>query len=639
MKQIVILAGGKGTRLKSILNDLPKPLAKVGGLPLLGHHLYLARRYNFDEALLLVGYGSEQIEEWVSKNPISGLKITCIADGIPRGTAGAVLSVYDRLSPEFLVSYADTILNVNLDLFYQAHLSQKNNGATLFLHPNDHPFDSDLVEIDNDKRILKFHSYPHPQEAWLPNLVNAALYYINRNALGSWRQSEKPMDFAKDLFPEMLRKNLLLQGYVSPEYIKDAGTPERLNKVRSAWEQGVVSRASLQNKQRAVFIDRDGTLNKDVGHLTCIEDLEVFPFVGPALRRLNDNEWRAIIITNQPVLARGDIDEAGLRKIHARLDSEVAKVGAFFDGLFLCPHHPDSGFSDELSHLKIVCECRKPAPGLILSAQKSMNIDLSHSWFIGDSTRDLGAAEAAKVSSILVSTGSAGLDEVYPYEPLFTAKDFSSAVDFIIDIYPQIVAQISPIIENIGVCEDWFVGGLTRSGKTTIAATLMRELRSRDQEVVVINLDRWLLSEKDRRDGVFGRYEFDAIKKTFAQAQSRHIEEVRLSLPVYSRRRRERFKSCYHLVIPANAILIWEGVVALALAEDLGLMHRSIFVESSENQRRERFFHYDIVRGKRLEQSEETWLMRNIDENPIVLKDVKAVRYHLNLDNSFDCKN
>ena len=147
------------------------------------------------------------------------------------------------------------------------------------------------------------------------------------------------------------------------------------------------------------------------------------------------------------------------------------------------------------------------------------------------------------------------------------------------------------------------------------------------------------MSEKDRRDGVFGRYEFDAIKKTFAQAQSRHIEEVRLSLPVYSRRRRERVKSCYHLVIPANAILIWEGVVALALAEDLGLMHRSIFVESSENQRRERFFHYDIVRGKRLEQSEETWLMRNIDENPIVLKDVKAVRYHLNLDNSFDCKN
>ena len=637
MKQAVILAGGKGTRLKSVLNNLPKPLAEVGGIPLLGHHLNLVRRHNFDEALILVGHGSDQIEEWVSLNPVPGLKITCISDGVPRGTAGAVLAVFDRLADDFLVSYADTMLDVDLDLFYRSHAPQKESSGTLFLHPNDHPFDSDLVELNDDGRVIKFHPYPHPEGGWFPNLVNAALYYLRRDSLVNWREPAGPIDFAKDLFPKMLSQNLWLQGYISPEYIKDAGTPERLAKVRVAWEKGVIQRASLKNKQRAVFIDRDGTVNEDIGHLSSAQALEVFPYVAPALRRLNDNEWRALIVTNQPVLARGDIDAEGMRRVHARLDSEVAKSGAFFDGLFMCPHHPDSGFYGEMSHLKIACECRKPAPGLIFRARDTLNLDLAQSWFIGDSTRDLGAAEAAGVSSIIVSTGSAGLDEAYAYEPNFTTKDFGSAVAFILDIYPKIEKIISPITEKIEKGQDWFIGGLARSGKTTLAAALMRELRLKEIPTVTINLDRWLISEKDRGQGLLDRYELDAVRTVYDEAQLRHSVPQILSLPSYSRQRRERLKVDSSLELPQDCVILWEGVIASKIASDLGLNRQSIFVDADEGSRMTRFFEYDRVRGKNLEQSEAAWSARYVDENPVILSLKQEATHQISIDSAFVC--
>lgn len=432
MKQAVILAGGKGTRLKSVLGDLPKPLADVGGTPLLGHHLQLLLTHGFDEAVLLVSHGADHIRRWLDGPQRPPIKVRLVDDGTPRGTAGAVLAALPDLAADFAVLYGDTMLDVDLSRFWAWHQADPSAAASLFLHPNDHPQDSDLVEQDSDGNILKFHPYPHPPGAWLPNMVNAALYILRRDALAPWRSATPPLDFGKDLFPRMLEAGLGLRGYVSPEYIKDAGTPSRLERVRGAYASGAIGRATLSQKQRAVLIDRDGTMNRNVGFLARAEDLEVFAFVGPALHRLNEAEWRTVVVTNQPVIARGDTDEAGLRRIHARLDSEVARDHAYFDRLYYCPHHPDGGFPGEVAALKIKCDCRKPAPGLILRAQTDMNLDLSQSWFIGDTTSDLGAAERAGVASILVETGDGGRDGKYPYRPCVVQPDFAAAVDFIL---------------------------------------------------------------------------------------------------------------------------------------------------------------------------------------------------------------
>jgi D,D-heptose 1,7-bisphosphate phosphatase len=486
MKQAVILAGGKGTRLREVLGDVPKPLAEICGGTLLGHQLRLLREHGFSDVVVLVNHGAQAISNWLSARPDPGLVVRLIDDDEPRGTAGAVLSAYDHLAPEFAVLYADTMLGVDLTRFWNWHATDPGAAASLFLHPNDHPADSDLVEIDARSRILRFHPYPRAADQWLPNLVNAALYIVRRDSLLPWRNSPEQLDFGEHLFPRMLKAGLALRGYNCPEYIKDAGTPARLEKVRKDFASGAVARASLSNPQKAVFIDRDGTLNAEAGYIARAEDLRVLPSVGPALRRLNESEWRAVIITNQPVLARGEASELDMRRIHARLDTEVARSHAYFDALYICPHHPDSGFAGEVAELKRVCSCRKPEPGLIFDAARDLHIDLAESWLIGDTTADLGAAERAGVSSILVQTGSKGRDGKYPYEPSFVQPDFAGAVQFILEGYEKIAELWRPVVNRVAIGQDVLVTG-SDSVRLTVATTLARELRRRGRKCLVAN--------------------------------------------------------------------------------------------------------------------------------------------------------
>jgi NDP-sugar pyrophosphorylase family protein len=260
LRQAVILAGGKGTRLRSVLGNLPKPLADIGGAPLLSHQLQLLQDHGFDEAVLLVSHAADQIRHWLDGHQGPPIAVRLVDDGTPRGTAGAVLAALPDLAPEFAVLYGDTMLSVDLSRFWEWHAADPAAAGSLLVHPNDHPADSDLVELDNSGNILRFHPYPHRPGSWLPNLVNAALYIVRREALAPWLDAQAPLDFAKDLFPQMLQAGQRLRGYTSPEYIKDAGTPTRLDRVRRAFAAGTVSRAALSRKQRAVLIDRDGTL-------------------------------------------------------------------------------------------------------------------------------------------------------------------------------------------------------------------------------------------------------------------------------------------------------------------------------------------------------------------------------------------
>ncbi len=632
MRQAVILAGGKGTRLRSVLGDLPKPLADVGGIPLLGHQLRLLLDHGFTEAVLLVSHGADHIRDWLSGPQRPPIGVRLVDDGTPRGTAGAVLAALPGLAPDFAVLYGDTMLNVDLSRFWRWHEADPSAAASLFLHPNDHPQDSDLVEQDSQGTILRFHPYPHPPGAWLPNLVNAALYIIRRDSLAAWRDAAPPLDFGKDLFPTMLESGARLRGYASPEYIKDAGTPSRLDRVRIGYASGAVARAALSEPQRAVLVDRDGTLNRDVGHLRRAEDLEVFSFAGPALRRLNEAEWRSVVITNQPVLARGEADENELRRIHARLDSELARDHAYLDRLYYCPHHPDRGFPGEVAALKIACDCRKPEPGLILRAAADLNLDLRESWFIGDSTADLGAAEAAGVSSILVETGSGGLDDRYPFEPGFTRRDFADAVQFILVDYPRIAAASEGVLAEMRPGEDWFLGGLARSGKSTLAAALSRELRRRGQAAVVINLDRWVKPEAEREPTVFGRFDMPALADVAGRVARRAFSPVQLDLPAYSRRLKRTLPARRSLNVPADAIVLWEGVVALELARRVGGSTRTIHVDTDESRRQLRFHHYDARRGIGADDSRIAWQARDGDEHPLLQAMATSAKYRFCLD-------
>ncbi|MDR1685280.1 MAG: HAD-IIIA family hydrolase [Desulfovibrio sp.] len=437
LTRAVILAGGKGTRLASRLNGLPKPLVEVAGVPLLERQLLHCKAAGIRSALVLVNHLADRIAGFCRAKNNFGLDLSLADDGEPRGTAGAVLAALPLLTADedLLIVYGDTLFNVDLERFYAAH-ARCGADASLFLHPNDHPRDSDLVGLNEENFIVRFLPYPHPPGAEYPNLVNAALYIVRRAALeprrGLGEGPPRAVDFVKELFPAMLEAGQKLYGYISPEYVKDIGTPERLDAAEADMASGRFAGGTLKVARRAVFLDRDGTLNEDRGYISRPEQLTLLPGAARAVRRLNRAGLPAVLVTNQPVLARGECTEDELRAVHARLEHLLGLEGAYLDRIYYCPHHPDKGFAGERPELKIACACRKPGIGMLRRAAADMRIDLARSWLVGDRTADIQCARNAGARSILVGAGTAGEDRACDAVPDFRAENLKGAVDIIL---------------------------------------------------------------------------------------------------------------------------------------------------------------------------------------------------------------
>lgn len=412
-RQLIVLAGGAGTRLRARLGGLPKPMIPIAGKPLLEHQVALAKKFGFNDLIFFVYCRAELIERHFCDGGEFGVRIRYVLERKPLGTAGAVLAGMEFLEDRFVVMYGDTMVNVDLERIWRAH-TQAAAAATLLLHPNDHPFDSDLVEVDADSRVVAFHNRPHPANVWRQNLVNAGLYVLEKSALQKHAgvkpsEADSPIvDFGRDVFPALVAHGEKLLGYNSPEFIKDIGTPERYDKVCAQFNAGIVQRSSLAVPQRAVFLDRDGTIVPDKDCLRGADELELLPGAAEAIRLLNLAGWRTVVVTNQPVIAKGFCTEADLQRIHNKLESLLGLEHAFLDRIYFCPHHPERGFAGERPELKTACRCRKPNTGMIERAVSELNIDLSQSWLVGDTTTDLQTAKNAGLKSILARTGAAG---------------------------------------------------------------------------------------------------------------------------------------------------------------------------------------------------------------------------------------
>jgi histidinol-phosphate phosphatase family protein len=436
-RQIIILAGGAGTRLRARLGDLPKPMIPIAGMPLLEHQVELAKKYGFTDLIFFVHYRADLIEQYFGDGRKFGVRIRHVLETEPLGTAGAIFAGMKFLADRFMVMYGDTMVNVDLERLWQAH-EKASATATLLLHPNDHPFDSDLVEVDTGSRVVAFHNRPHPANVWRQNLVNAGLYVLEKSALQkcagvkSSNPGSKTVDFGKDIFPALVARGEKLFGYNSPEFIKDIGTPERYDRISAQFAAGIVQRSSLASPQRAVFLDRDGTIIPDKDCLRNADDLDLLPAAAAAIHQLNLAGWRTVMVTNQPVIAKGFCNEAELQRIHNKLESLLGLEHAFLDRLYFCPHHPEKGFPGERPDLKIVCDCRKPKTGMVKKAVADLNIDLSQSWFVGDTTTDVQTAKNAGVKSILLRTGCGGVDARHAPPPDFVAENLLDAVKLIL---------------------------------------------------------------------------------------------------------------------------------------------------------------------------------------------------------------
>lgn len=613
--QVVILAGGMGTRLRSVTGSLPKPLVDVNGRPLLDYHLAHIAQAGIHDVLILAGYGADKIDEFCGDGSKWGLNLRTISEISAAGTAGAVMQAFGFLQPRFLVLYGDTVFDFDIGRMVAFH-DKSSPDATLFLHPNDHPHDSDLVEVDDHDRILRFHPYPHPADSNLPNLVNAGIYIIERSMLSVLNGLPAKPDFGKHVFPLMLAQGGYLKGYRSPEYVKDAGTPERLKKVSRDLLTGRVTQCSLRNEVPAVFIDRDGTLIEERGYIRHPEEIALLSDVGQALAKLNRSNYRTVLVTNQPVVARGECDETGLRQVHNRLETLLGIEGAYLDALYYCPHHPDAGFPGERCDLKIVCECRKPNIGLIEQASDELNIDLSKSWMVGDTTTDIMTARRAGVRSILVNTGYAGRDEKWPCLPDFECSSFVDAADLIVRRWPVLRARVAELVNNIESGAVVLVGGLARSGKSTWAASLAAVLKERGMSSVVIPLDCWLRGEDERTgNSVIDRYDLAAVKEFMDDAR---LEPGRKMIPRYDRVERRSSTNGVEIEVPAGAIFIVEGVPALADEDLRGVAALCIYVERAEDVRLQEMTENYRWRGWDEQRIADLVAERNSEEVPFI---------------------
>jgi D,D-heptose 1,7-bisphosphate phosphatase len=416
----VIMAGGRGTRISSVASDIPKPMIKIEGKPVLEHEIECLRDQGFTDLIITVSHLGQVIMDYFGDGSRFDVSIQYFNEETPLGNAGALFKLRDQLDDDFLLLNADAIFDVDFNRFVEAHHAH-GGLVTLFTHPNSHPYDSGVLIADETGAVEQWLTKEDVRPQWYRNRVNAGLHVINPSVLDMTGIEPETVGTAGldgkiikvDLDRQIL-KPLCGTGkmfcYDSPEYVKDMGTPDRYEAVCRDFAAGRVKAKNLKQKQKAVFLDRDGTINKYVGFLRKIDDFELIPGVAEAIRRINESGYLAIVVTNQPVIARGEVTVPELQLIHNKMETLLGAEGAYLDAIYYCPHHPHKGYEGEVPELKIDCDCRKPKPGLLLRAAEVFNISLEDSWMIGDGENDIKAGKAAGCRTALIGSEDYGQD-------------------------------------------------------------------------------------------------------------------------------------------------------------------------------------------------------------------------------------
>lgn len=428
----VIQAGGKGTRISEITGDIiPKPMLEISGYPILYHQMMNLKKNGITDITVIIGHLGNVIKDYFGDGKQFGLNISYVEEDPqkPLGTAGSLYFLKDKLKENFVFLLADVFIDIDFEKMEQYHIAN-NADVTLLTHPNGHPFDSDLVVEEGG--VVKAFDYKSNDRTTYnyKNLVNAGVMIFSPSIFKYLTELRK-YNYEKDIIVPLINDGKVVS-YKSSEYAKDMGTPERYRRVQEDYNSGICDAKNLANKQKAIFLDRDGTINEYVGFLRKEEDFKLIPGVSEAIKKINNSGYLAIVVTNQPVIARGEVTEEELEEIHKKMETLLGLDGAYIDDIYYCPHHPDKGFEGEIPELKIECDCRKPKTGMLEKAAREHNIDLSSSIMIGDSTLDIKMAENAGMQSVLLKTGQKGEDGKYDVSPTLIAEDLNDAINKII---------------------------------------------------------------------------------------------------------------------------------------------------------------------------------------------------------------
>lgn len=390
LKQALILAGGLGTRLGELTQTCPKPLVKVGEKPFLEYIFWNLKRYGITNIVLSVGYMAESICGFVGDGSKYGLKVDYAVEESPAGTGGALKIAENYLHDSFLLINGDTIFDINyLDL----ELVRLKSGCVLAMALRwvEDASRYGIVEIYGEK-VISFREKNRINRGY----INGGVYAVDRKILDYINSI--PCSLENDVLPRIVSRGMIA-GKAYEGFFIDIGVIEdyeAAQKLVPQWKQ-----------KPAVFFDRDGVINVDKGYVNKPEDFNWMPGAIESVKLANDNGYLVIVITNQAGIARGYYSEQHFLDFTEWINEQLKNNGAHIDATYYCPHHPTEG----LLEYRLLCNCRKPEPGLILKAIEDWEIDVSKSVLFGDKESDIKAASRAGITGIIVGSGEL-LDKV-----------------------------------------------------------------------------------------------------------------------------------------------------------------------------------------------------------------------------------
>ena len=621
--QTVILAGGYGTRLSKVFPGTPKPLIPVNGIPILERIVNECKKYNQKDILLLTHFKANKIRNYFGDGKKFGVSISYFEEEHPMGTGGALLLAKHLLEKTFLVLYADVYFDLNLDLFKRFH-NENSAELSMVIHPNNHPYDSDLVVLGKNNKVIDIKPALDNTKFNYRNLVNAAMYIMDKSILDIPYSKNEKYDIAKDFIPTILKNNKKIFAYRTVEYLKDMGTPDRLRHVEEDIKSGVVSSRSNITSRKALFIDRDGTIIEDCNHLSNPKKVRLLDGASDALKKINKSDYLSICMTNQPVVARGECSLETLDKIHAKMDHLLGLDESYLDDLYFCPHHPHKGFDREIASLKRNCHCRKPKIGMIKKAEKDHNISLSDSWMIGDRTSDLQTGNNFGGYNSLILTGEAGRDKTFKIRPDLVSENLDEAVSFILDSFEFFDKASREIIKNLKKRHFIFIGGCSRSGKSTLSSILKKNLKRESKMAHILELDGHLFGNRSSQQDFKERYNIKEILKIldkFAQKKTGYYHDKSF----------DHFQNCVvdhgKKKFNESDIFIIEGIVSLEIAKSFESSNFKVFVDAPLSLRKKNFINKYRRHNYEMKGINKLWKERKASEDEYLLKEKRKVDY------------
>jgi len=391
---VAILIGGKGLRTKKISKKIPKPFLKLNNKSIIERQLENLKHY---KRIFLLS--NKKISKY--NNKLSNKNIVIIEEEKPLGNAGCLknLNRYKKLNDNILIISGDLVFNLDIKKFENFHKKNKSE-ITYLVHPNDHITDSDAIEINNKNQLIKFHKKPHTKKN-IGNLCLSGIMIIKKKILNHIKEN-KFQDFSKDILPKLIKKNIKIYAYNTREYVKDVGTPGRIYTVKKHLKILKYKKGSLKTKIPAVFLDRDGVINKEYPNKHYQNPLEIIEGAIDAVKKINEKGFLSVIVTNQSAVAKGVVTIDKVERDHKKLEYLFGVHGSYIDRIYYCPYYPIKGFKGEIKKYKKKSSLRKPNNGMLLNAINDLNIDTKKSYMVGDRNTDYLAAKKTGVKFLIV---------------------------------------------------------------------------------------------------------------------------------------------------------------------------------------------------------------------------------------------